>query len=278
MSDKAESPASAKLHRGLSADIPVEDAKGIRDEADGGVEDNNTDGSAPGATGISGVIGETGVEGSPEGEDRNHSLSKGKTRGTDQSEAVEAVNEVRDERTPIDGKKLEKLLETFQSQIDLQQRQLDLLRELRTELSIPEKSTELLPTGPNEAEIEFAIKRMNARGPDRGGWDTLGRDVVGDCLSWNSLWFSRGSVLADNADFISAYGQNVIKGSAASNSGPTGQSTLMERLKHRWPANLSSQNENELVWSRGLAIWRWYMYSGYERIPWQHVCKFQRSL
>lgn len=84
----------------------------------------------------------------------------------DKDEAAEITDDSNNEstgKTPVDHKNLDEILKTFQSQLGLQQKQLELLRSL-TKRSRPKRSPGSMRT-PTLEDCERAVEWLDARSP-----------------------------------------------------------------------------------------------------------------
>jgi len=178
-------------------------------------------------------------------------------------------------KTPVDDKKLDEILKAFQSQLDFQQGELNLLRGLTK----PKKSQASKPN-PTFEDYERAIEWLDYKSPNGVHWKKLSEDFIRSCRSQDILWFSAaGSLLGDNKNFLSTYrvgenpqGRYVLEPRPDSFSETTPQ---MQRLLDCWPESLAVEREKKVGWTKGFGereeefrwtekfgICDWYFFNG----------------
>jgi len=163
---------------------------------------------------------------------------------TDGEKVGSSVDSTR--KDAIDVKKLEEILKVFQSQLDLQQRQLDLLRDLT--------ENEIAPTAnPTDKcnEDQKSILWMNERRPSGDVLKQISESFIKLCQSARVLWFfpTEYSVACDSAGTKGITGSpNLDKESAL----------LAQRLLQKWLQSLGSESDISFQWKARLGIQRWY--------------------
>jgi hypothetical protein len=91
------------------------------------------------------------------------------------------------EQTPVNGKKLNEILELLRSQLESQQRQLDLLQGL-TKSVVAEETPTLKPT-PTRLDYIRAVEWMDKGISDNVHLKELGQSFIKGCALRNELWF-----------------------------------------------------------------------------------------
>ena len=148
-------------------------------------------------------------------------------------------------KSSIDVNKLEEILKVFQSQLDLQQRQLDLLRCLAQDKITP--AADLTDTcNDNQKSILW----MNERRPSSDFLKQIGDNFIKLCESARVLWFS--------THYGISCGANGTKGVAGSPNLNKESAVLSKQLLQDWPESLGSESEMYFQWEASLGIRRWY--------------------
>jgi hypothetical protein len=148
------------------------------------------------------TVGESSIA----GERRALALATPQSKPVDDNEVVEddGIGQTikSSGKTPVDGKKLEEISEMFQSQLEFQQRQLDLLRGLTKTEEAPAHTRT-----PTFEDCVRAVKWMEERSPEIMRLKELGKGFIVQCRGRGVLWFSRLSLMAKSKDFVSTYGE-----------------------------------------------------------------------
>jgi hypothetical protein len=156
-----------------------------------------------------------------------------------------------DENRPSKNPKLDEMLQLFQKQLDLQQKQLDVLIQIAGAID-EDEPTESKAVGKQVAaaiqpdtsdwDPEAVMKWQRLRGPESPDLQRLGEHFLGFCEKKSLFWFS-----PTNKNIAA-----MIESDEESERGTTTPAqglTLAQRLRRHWPQSLGSTDEEGNRWS-----------------------------
>jgi len=165
------------------------------------------------------------------------------------------------EQTPVNGKKLNEILELLQSQLESQQRQLDLLQGL-TKSVVAEETPTLKPT-PTHFDYLRAVEWRDSGIPDSVNLKVLGKSFMSEFArrgGLSHLWFLDAT---QRARLLKHEGEASVVVRPHGLEEVHAPSTREQELLTFWPESLGKfEFDTRFVWDSQLMIDDWKIYPG----------------
>lgn len=207
------------------------------------------------------------------------------------------------ENAPVVGSstesnKLDELLKAFQTQLDLQQKQLALLRTLTKSVDKTIK-TALTRRAINQQDYHRAMQWASSLSPSSPLLESIkNSEFLSRCRTSEVLWFSKpGSVLGDNEKFASVYSKYWTPVKRQIEGQPCLPNPLVEELKKNWPpvvkeqrkafynrAGIDRPDHKPRMWNLNPGRWDpnassdWFLYNENGEFHWKDVSRAYRII